>query len=145
MTQTLRFAIEAAPLEAGKRIRFHGFGRSNYRSREMGEALRILERAMILYLLYPTTGSGLPALPDLRKSPRLQLLVPVEVKAGRSGTLRSLHQFVDQAAHPWAVRLYAGPLRRDSARTQRGKEFQLLNLPYFLAGQIDAYLREFVG
>lgn len=74
MTQTLRFAIEAAPLEAGKRIRFHGFGRSNYRSREMGEALRVFERALILHLLYPTTGTGLPAQPDLGKSPRLQFL-----------------------------------------------------------------------
>ncbi|MCF7949970.1 MAG: DUF4143 domain-containing protein, partial [Spirochaetia bacterium] len=40
----------------------------------MGEALRTLERAMFLYLLYPTTGTSLPALPDRKKSPRLQFI-----------------------------------------------------------------------
>ena len=40
MFQTMRHAIESAPGETGKRIRFHGFGNSSYRSREMGETLR---------------------------------------------------------------------------------------------------------
>jgi predicted AAA+ superfamily ATPase len=48
--------------------------RSNYRSREMGEALRTLERAMLLYLLYPSTSTGVPALPDKRKAPKLLFL-----------------------------------------------------------------------
>lgn len=74
MTRVLRFALEAAPLEAGKRIKFQGFGRSGYRSREMGEALRILEQAMLIRLIYPMTGTRLPIQPDLRKSPRLQYL-----------------------------------------------------------------------
>jgi len=43
MVQVIRHAIESAPLEAGRRIKFHGFGNSNYRSREMGEALRTLK------------------------------------------------------------------------------------------------------
>lgn len=40
MARLLRHAIETAPLSAGTRITFRGFGNSNYRSREMGEALR---------------------------------------------------------------------------------------------------------
>jgi len=74
MAQIIRHTIETAPLEAGKRIKFEGFGNSNYRSREMGESLRTLERAMLVYLVYPSTAVTPPLIPDKRKSPRLQFL-----------------------------------------------------------------------
>lgn len=211
--QHIRHAIETAPLEAGTRIKFQGFGRSAYRSREMGEALRTLERAMIIHLLYPTTDTELPLMPDLKRSPRLLYLdtgllnfraglqahfprmedltsmhrgriaehvvgqeilarnvsvhrkpmfwvrekpdaaaevdyvhihqgriVPVEVKAGPSGTLRSLHQMIDRTGQDLAVRLYAGRIDLQAARTASGKEFRLLNLPYYLAGRLDEHI-----
>lgn len=214
--QVIRHAIESAPFEAGSRIKFQGFGRSNYQSREIGEALRTLERAMLLKLVYPTTAVAPPAMADRKKAPRLQfldtglvnyraglqgdffkyddlhafhqgriaehivgqellaagirdhaplafwvkekkqssaevdfliphrnLLIPVEVKAGKTGTLRSLHQFVDQADHGFAVRLYAGPLQTEKARTPQGKPFTLLNLPYFLTGLLLRYVQQF--
>ncbi len=47
---------------------------TNYRSREMGEAFTIPEKAMLLTLIYPTTTLQIPAIPDRRKSPRLQML-----------------------------------------------------------------------
>ena len=72
--QLIRHAIRSAFDEAGKRIRFHGFGSSNYGSREMGEGLRILEKAMLIKLVYPTTGTENPIVPNKRKSPRLQVL-----------------------------------------------------------------------
>ncbi len=74
MVEVIRYAIESAPLEAGRRIKFHGFGNSNYKSREMGEALRTLERAMLIHLLYPTTNIKPPIQIDRKKSPRLQFL-----------------------------------------------------------------------
>lgn len=70
----LRHCIETAPFEAGNRISFSGFGRSHYRSREIGEALKTLERAMLIHLLYPTTSTSIPLVPDFKKSPRLQFL-----------------------------------------------------------------------
>lgn len=218
MVEVIRHAIESAPFEAGRRIHFQGFGNSNYRSREMGEALRSLERAMLLYLLYPSTATHPPAMPDKKKLPRLQFLdtgllnyavglqgeffryedlqafyrgvlaehivgqellasdmgasgkpvfwvrekrqssaevdfllphsgrlIPVEVKAGKTGTLRSLHQFMEQVDHEYAVRLYAGPLEKTRVSTPQGKEFTLLNLPYFLAGKLDAYVDGFIA
>ncbi|GAA0556505.1 ATP-binding protein [Chitinophaga japonensis] len=211
--QTIRHAIRASFVEAGKRIKFHGFGKSNYGSREMGEALRTLEKALLLHLIYPNTGATLPLLPDTRKSPRLQVLdtgmlnyflgiqkliigtpdlnnvyggnmvehlvgqeflatqynalsdlhfwvrektsssaevdyllqwegklIPIEVKAGAEGTLRSLHLFMDTAPHSMAVRLYAGPLHISSVQTLEGKHYFLLNLPYCLATQVPTYL-----
>ncbi|MCD6486993.1 MAG: ATP-binding protein [Syntrophobacterales bacterium] len=213
MIQVIRHAIESVPFEAGKRIKFQGFGRSNYRSREMGEALRTLQRAMLIYLLYPSTSTEPPIIPDLRKSPRLQFLdtglinyfvnlqsyfykagdlhsfyqgllaehivgqellaidmnkpgntsfwirekkqsnaevdfiipykeyiIPVEVKSGKTGALRSLHQFIDRSNHPYAIRLYAGPLEKIQTKTPAGKPYTLLNLPYFLAGKIYEYI-----
>ncbi|MDZ7795483.1 MAG: AAA family ATPase [Spirochaetia bacterium] len=72
--QSLRHVIESAANETGTRIKFQGFGNSNYRSREMGEALRHLKRAMFLYLLYPSTDTCVPALPRPKESPRLQII-----------------------------------------------------------------------
>lgn len=211
--QTIRHAIRASFGEAGKRIKFQGFGRSNYGSREMGEALRALEKALLLHLIYPNTSTTLPLLPDTRKSPRLQVLdtgmlnyflgiqkeiigtadlnniyggnmvehligqellavqynalsnlhfwvrekttssaevdyllpwdgklIPVEVKSGAEGTLKSLHLFMDMAPHNMAVRLYAGPLHISQVQTLEGKKYFLLNLPYCLASQVEIYL-----
>ena len=213
MVQVIRHAVESAPLEAGRRIKFHGFGNSNYRSREMGEALRTLERAMLIYLLYPSTVTEPPIRPDLRKSPKLQFLdtglinyfaglqkfffkmedlhsfyqgilaehivgqellavdmrtsrklsfwvrekkqsnaivdyiiqsgqylIPIEVKAGKTGSLRSLHQFVERSAHPFAVRLNAGPVEKVKAVTPNGKQYDLLSLPYFLSAKLQNYI-----
>ena len=56
---------------AGQRIKFERFANSNYKSREMGEAFRTLEKAMLLELSYSTTATELPIIPDLKKSPKL--------------------------------------------------------------------------
>ncbi len=68
------------------------------------------------------------------------LIIPVEVKAGSSGRLRSLHQFMVRSSHRYAVRLYGGPLSRQEVSTGNGVEFQLLNPPYRLASQLPKYL-----
>jgi predicted AAA+ superfamily ATPase len=217
MVQTLRHAIDSLPLEAGQRIKFEGFGKTNYSSREMGDALRTLEKALLLNLLYPTTQTDFPLMPNMRKSPRLQMLdtgllnfysglqpqlmllkalnaihggrviehmvgqeilassfnidhklqwwtreekhataevdflltvegkvIPVEVKAGATGTLRSLLMMMDLLPHPFAIRLYAGKMSVDEVKTPGGKAIKLLNLPYFLAGRLDDYSRWFM-
>jgi len=213
MARILEHCIRTAPLEAGSRITFAGFGQSEYRSREVGEALRTLEKALLLHLLYPTTSTSAPIRIDQRRSPRLQFLdtgllnyfadlqsqhvvhadlhsfyrgltaehivgqellctragflhkptfwvrqksqssaeidflvqhagqaIPVEVKAGRTGRLRSLHAFIDAGNHARAVRLHAGPLAREKCRTPAGTPFELLSLPYSLTARLHNYL-----
>ena len=71
MTNHIRHVINIGMSYAGQRIKFERFGSSNYRSREMGEAFRTLEKAMLLELTYPTTTAVLPIIPDFKKSPRL--------------------------------------------------------------------------
>src|SRR3990167_2061351 len=213
MVHVIRHAIAHAPIASGERIHFHGFGQSNYKSREMGEALRTLEKAMLLKLIYPTVATNPPAEIDIRKSPRLlfldvgltnyiagiqqyyfkvtdlnaiflgklleslvgqelltiypeqinplkfwvreksqsqaevdfviplqKYLVPIEVKAGATGRLKSLMQYMDSAKHNKAVRLYAGDINYSKVITPKGKSFFLINLPYYLASQVYQYL-----
>jgi len=217
LKRVIRHCFEAAPFEAGERIKFAGFGKSKFRSREAGEALRTLEQTMLIHLLYPSTSTEIPLVPDQKKSPKLffldiglvnfsaglqghyfehsdlhsfyrgriaemiveqeliaadmqapskpvfwvrekrqapaevdfviqhdQYAVPVEVKAGSTGTLRSLHQYINRCPHPYAVRMYAGPLEIHRLKTQEGKPYVLMNLPYFLASQLKDYLRWFI-
>lgn len=72
------------------------------------------------------------------------LLIPVVVRSGEPGRLRSLHQFIDASPHNFAVRLYAGKLAVQQTQTLLGKKFFLLNLPYFLAGKISEHLKGFI-
>lgn len=71
------------------------------------------------------------------------MLIPVMVRSGEPGRLRSLHQFLDVAPHQFAVRLSSGQLEIRQCKTIKGKIFYLLNLPYFLAGKINEHLAGF--
>ncbi|MCD4707746.1 MAG: hypothetical protein K8S62_08405 [Candidatus Sabulitectum sp.] len=68
MRRVIAHCLESTPLYTGSRIKFAGFGSSNYRSREVGEAMR---RGMLLQLVYPTSEVTPPAKPNLRKHPKL--------------------------------------------------------------------------
>ncbi|MCF7859731.1 MAG: ATP-binding protein [Candidatus Cloacimonetes bacterium] len=217
MVDIIRHTIDSAPLEAGKRITFQGFGSSNYRSREIGEALRSLQNARIIDLIYPTTATELPMIPNKRKKPKLQFLdtglinysmglfdqylgiedistiykgriiehivgqelkvllseneqklsfwvrekkqsqaeidfivsykgklIPIETKSGNEGKLRSLHLYMEKSDSEFAVRFYAGVLKKQKIKLSLGKEFKLLNLPYYLVGKLFHYLEYYV-
>ncbi len=213
----LRHIMDTAPYEIDNRIIFNHFGNSHFKSREVKEALDALEKAKIIELIYPTTDVSLPAIPDFKKSPRLQYLdiglanfqigiqkelltlhdlndssrgrlvqqlvmqemksiqylpsqklhfwvreehgttaevnivfpykkylIPIEIKSGASGSLRSLHEYMDRCNHAYAIRFYAGKIAIDELKTRKGKSYKLLNLPYFLGAWTEQYLDWFV-
>lgn len=70
----IRHIIKTGMSYAGQRIKFERFGESDYRSREMGEAFRTLEKTMILELVYPVSSATFPLQANYRKSPRLYWL-----------------------------------------------------------------------
>jgi uncharacterized protein len=213
LLQVIRHCIRVSFTEAAKRVKFQHFGRSNYNSREVGEALRTLEKTFLLSLLFPTISAVLPLLADQKKSPRLQVLdtgmmnyflgiqaeilgtddlskmqqgtiiehlvgqellaarfnvlsslnfwvrekngstaevdyvypfesqlIPIEVKSGKEGALKSLHSFMDQTSHKLAIRFYAGNLHLTEATTPEGKTYHLLSLPYYLVSQTEKYI-----
>ena len=63
-------------------------------------------------------------------------MIPVEVKSGATGRLRSLHLYMEDSDCDLAVRLYAGTFSVDKITTSKGKEYQLLNVPYYLVGKL---------
>ena len=67
----LRYIISHGWNYASERITFERFANSNYKSREVGDAFRTLQKTMLLELVYPTTETKLPILPDLKKKPKL--------------------------------------------------------------------------
>ncbi|MEM6397331.1 MAG: AAA family ATPase [Bacteroidota bacterium] len=69
----LRHIFQTSPFEAD-RIKFAGFGNSDYKSREVGEAFRALDLTRVIQLQYPTTSSEVPVYTDFKKHPRLQFL-----------------------------------------------------------------------
>lgn len=212
MKRVLLHVCDHAPFDAGSRIKFNGFGGSNYRSREVGEALRQLEGAMLVELVYPSTAVKEPLEPAKRKSPRLHFLdtglvshraglqkdllapvdltdrhrgrvieqivgqelkalkmredvklvfwvrekaqanaevdcllrtrngiVPLEAKAGASGKLRSLHQYMARSKSSLAVRLYAGEYSWHDV-SHEGVSYRLINVPYYTIGTIEEHI-----
>lgn len=194
------------------RITFANFGKSQYRSREVGVAFTKLQKARVLDLLYPTTDNSIPLIPDLKRKPRIQFLdtgllnflsgwqaeligfedlmgfhngkimqhlvmqehiaqqhsplfkpvfwvrekanssaevdmlitaqgkvFPVEIKAGAQGRLRSLHQFIDRGAFPFALRVLQNQLKLENWKTPNGTQYKLLNLPVYLASRMQTY------
>ncbi|MBN2779064.1 MAG: ATP-binding protein [Bacteroidales bacterium] len=72
------------------------------------------------------------------------MIIPIEIKSGTTGSLKSLHQFVDRAEHNYAVRIYAGEFRIDKSVTPSGKPYLLMNIPYYLGTMLKNYISYFV-
>jgi len=67
-------------------------------------------------------------------------VIPIEIKSGATGSLRSLHQFMDRSNHPYAVRMYAGEFKIQKSITLNGTPFILMNLPYYLGTKLPEYI-----
>ncbi len=72
------------------------------------------------------------------------LVIPIEIKSGSEGTLKSLHQFVEHCNHPYAVRMYAGKFEVVRTKTPGGKPYLLMNMPYYLGTKIPEYIEYFI-
>jgi predicted AAA+ superfamily ATPase len=212
----IRHTIQSAIPLAGSRIKFGGFGNSNYSAKDIREALTILEKAFLFQVIHPHTGLLPPVSPDTKKAPRLHLLdtglinyfadiqqeifqskeleavysgriaehiigqeiiaannsplhklhfwvrdkkqsnaevdyiishnsklYPVEVKSGKSGRLRSLHQYLDQCPHNIGLRLFSGKHSVENAKTLSGKEYKLINIPLYHGKFLERYIEAF--
>ena len=213
----IRHIIRTGMNYAGQRIKFEKFGESDYRSREMGESFRLLEKTMLIELVYPVSQAVFPLLPNLKKSPRLYWLdiglvnyatgtqyevfsaqdisaawrgisaeivvgqellayetsilgkryfwtresknavaeidflyafkgklIPIEVKSGEKGTLKSLHAYMDSAPHSVAIRIWNKKMISDEITLPSGKTYTLLSIPYYLISRLDGILGGFI-
>lgn len=71
-------------------------------------------------------------------------IIPIEIKSGKIGKLRSLHQFLEMATHNFAVRIYGGDFSIENHTTPSGKPFVLMNLPYYLTTFLEDYLNKYL-
>ena len=211
----IRHIFDTSFSEMGKQITYEGFGGSAFKSQAVKSAFQLLERASFITLLYPYTSSILPAVPQLRRRPKLIMLdtgllnhqarvmedyftqpnlhsiykgiamehlvgqllssvkaqnrfdlsfwvrdargstaeidyvliyrgkmIPIEVKAGKTGSLKSLMLFMDSVDHDLAVRIYDGEVGWEQITSPAGKPFRLLNLHLGLTARVCDYLND---
>lgn len=217
LTDVVRFILSYGWAFSGETITLGNFANSGYKSREVGEAFRLLEKAMLLELVYPVSSTQLPIIPETKRMPKLiwfdtglvnyqagirkeiigstdmvdswrghiaeqitaqelltlddrvgqhrsfwakpnngaevdfifahnSKLYPIEVKSGTNAHLRSLQVFMDSSGVNIAIRIWSKPYSVDKVKTIHGKEFTLINLPFYLIGNLrnvlDAVVEE---
>lgn len=69
--------------------------------------------------------------------------VPIEVKSGSAGKLRSLHQFVRESNVKIALRFCSSQFKEELVETKDVK-FRLLNIPYYAAGEVFNILDRYI-
>ena len=207
LTDVVRFILSYGWAFSGETITLGNFANSGYKSREVGEAFRLLEKAMLLELVYPVSSTQLPIIPETKRMPKLiwfdtglvnyqagirkeiigstdmvdswrghiaeqitaqellaledrvgqhrsfwakqnngaevdfifthnSKLYPIEVKSGTNAHLRSLQVFMDSSDVNIAIRIWSKPYSIDKVKTIHGKEFTLINLPFYLIGNL---------
>ena len=70
-------------------------------------------------------------------------IIPIEVKAGSTGTLKSLHLFMKVKQLETAVRIYSGPPQRTKIQVKDGGgsyEYTLISLPFYLMSELTRFL-----
>jgi predicted AAA+ superfamily ATPase len=216
IAQIIRYILKNGWGFAAERITFERFGNSNYKSREVSEAFRTIEKAMLLELVYPVTSAQIPLLTSMTHRPKLiwfdtglvnyiagvreslfsvtdvmdawrgriaehivaqELIslkwqvsahrqfwdrnktqssaevdfviqyknwaVPIEVKSGHNAKLKSLHLYMEDAPHDIAVRVWSQPLSVDAVKTPMGKEFKLINVPFYYVCILEKVLEKY--
>lgn len=211
LTDTVRFILSYGWAFSGETVTLGNFASSGYKSREVGEAFRLLEKAMLLELVFPVSSTLLPIIPETKRMPKLiwfdtglvnyqagirkeiigstdmvdswrghiaeqitaqellsmedrvgqhrsfwarpnngaevdfiftheSRLYPIEVKSGTNAHLRSLQVFMDNSDVDTAIRVWSKEYSVDKVKTPKGKEFRLVNLPFYLIGRLHEIL-----
>ncbi len=77
--------------------------------------------------------------------PFTDMIIPVEVKSGRTGKLKSLNLFMENSHHPYAVRVYSGKISIDPIQLPSGKKYHLCSIPYYLLSRLDDVIERITG
>mgnify|MGYP004448986379 FL=1 len=63
-------------------------------------------------------------------------IIPIEVKSGNNAHLKSLQLFMEESSQDIAVRVWSKPMQIDNLKTPGGKNFKLINIPFYYVGEI---------
>lgn len=73
-------------------------------------------------------------------------VIPIEIKSGATGSLKSLHEFLERTNHHYAIRMYAGEFKIEEHHTpKQNKAYKLMNLPFYLGTKLPDYIKYFVN
>lgn len=70
-----------------------------------------------------------------------QTVVPIEVKSGTAGSLKSLHQFMRAKPAKNAIRIYSGKFQKDEVVVENA-HFSLISIPFYLQWRMGDILDE---
>ena len=73
------------------------------------------------------------------------MIIPIEVKRGKRGKLKSLNLFMESSHHSYAIRVYSGKIRIDQMQLSSGKQYYLYSIPYYLLSRLDDVIERFVS
>ena len=76
--------------------------------------------------------------------PFKDMIIPIEVKSGKAGKLKSLNLIMENSYHPFAIRVYSGKIRIDQLQLPSGKKYYLYSIPYYLLSRIDDVIERLV-
>lgn len=76
--------------------------------------------------------------------PFKEFVIPIEIKSGKAGKLKSLNLFMEKSNHPYAIRIYSGISRVDKIKLVSGKIFYLCSIPYYLLPRIDEIIEQLI-
>ena len=197
---------------AGALVKYTNFGNSNYRSREIKDAMDVLERAMIIHFIRASYSVKIPLLHNLKKAAKLiffdtglviyniglrealinhqtdinsiymgqlaeqiagqtlfsifsnnrlaywyrnksgatseidfiihhkQNIIPLEIKSGKTGSLKSLHIFMAESKKKLAFRIYSGELNKQKINySDKSDNYELISLPFYLLFRIKDF------
>jgi len=71
-------------------------------------------------------------------------VIPIEVKSGKTGHLKSLHLFMNQGSTPAALRFHPGNLHIQDIERADGSTYKLLSLPFYLVHRLQEILDKFI-
>jgi hypothetical protein len=77
--------------------------------------------------------------------PFQDIIVPIEVKSGKTGKLKSLNLFMENSHHSYALRVYSGQPRIDQIQLPSGKKYHLYSIPYYLVSRLDDVIKRLVS
>lgn len=69
--------------------------------------------------------------------PGKSMLIPVEVKSGKTGHLKSLHLFMNQCGGSMAIRIHSGNVFHQDIQRPDGSSFKLVSLPFYLLPRLE--------
>jgi predicted AAA+ superfamily ATPase len=147
-----RAAPKLLPLDVGVALALLGVPWTDLRTAPLDRLLdgRVAEIAVGQLLRSAERRTGAPLLFWVRESPRANAeldylvagpggLLPVEVKSGAGGSLKSLHQFLRRAGTRTGVRLHAGGCGDERLEVRMGDDhlaYRLLSLPLYVAERL---------